>query len=104
MTLMFLFTSERAQFCLDASYEFSIWGILTLAFGALFVFRHGRGTSKKKFTAICPWPRLRSAEGREQNEYRFRCCVGMRVPREKPFKPGHPHPPKQLRPQFQPVP
>ena len=25
LTLMFLFTSERAQFCLDASYEFSIW-------------------------------------------------------------------------------
>lgn len=25
------------------------------------------------------------------------------ITREKPFKPGHPHPPKQLRPQFQPV-
>ena len=63
----------------------------------------GGGASKKKFTAACPWPRLALGEGRERPTRRNRCCVGMRAPREKPFKPGHPHPPKQLRPQFQPV-
>ena len=66
----------------------------------------GGGASKKKLRnlAISRYPAPALGEGRERASPRNRCCVGMRAPREKPFKPGHPHPPKQLRPQFQPVP
>ena len=61
------------------------------------------GAQVKRFLCL-PHAAPALGEGRERPRGRNRCCVGMRVPREKPFKPGHPHPPKQLRPQFQPVP